>query len=146
MRAGTRDGSVLNKFKKLDPGSLVLRLGASAISLLAMLAGLAVRKYALWRDELALYLKYRPPMCYAIGPGGVRPPPRWGILDALPSATEALVLVVIAGLVGIFVPRKWRAALPWAKKAGARQSRQQLRERLLDEDRFPDDVAQQLED
>lgn len=136
---------MLNKFKKLDPGSLVPRLGASAISLLAMLAGLAVRKYALWRDEVALFLeRYRRPiMCYATGP---QPLPKWSMLDALPSVTEALVLVVIAGLVGVCVPKKWRAALPWANKATARQTRHQLRERLLDEGRFPDDVARRLED
>ncbi|MCP4543392.1 MAG: hypothetical protein GY832_40275 [Chloroflexi bacterium] len=136
---------MLDKFKKLDPGSLILRLGALVISLLTMLAGLVVRKYALFRDELALYLKYRPAMCYAIGPGEPQPPPIWGILDALPSGTEALVLVVIAGIVGVCVPKKWRVTLPWVKKSATHQPRHQLRERLLDEGRFPDDVAQQLE-
>lgn len=136
----------MDKFKGLVSGSLGLRLKAFVISLLVMLAGLAGRKYALFRNQVAIFLEryYGPVMCYATGP--TTSLPTWGILDALPSVTEALVLVVIAGLVGVLVPRKWQAALPWANKAAARQTRQQLRERLLDEERFPDDVAQQLED
>ncbi len=110
-------------------------------------------KYALFRDELELYLKlsHSIPMCYATGP---QPLPRWSALDALPSVTEALALVVLAGFVGVLVPRKWRVTLPWANKAAVHQvtadpadeTRHQLRERLLDEGRFPDNVAQQLED
>ncbi len=137
----TREDSMPNKFKRFDPGALGLRLGAFVVSLVAMLAGLAGRKYAFFRDELAFHLERSRHiyMCYAIGPGMT---PEWDVVDALPSATEALVLVTLAGLVGLVVPKKWRVTLPWAKKTDARQ----LRERLLDEGRFPDDVAQQLED
>ena len=129
-----------------DTRSLLLRFRAFTVSLPVMLTGFAGGKYALFR-----YLEQlrRPDvfvMCYII----TTVPPRWNMLDALPSLLEALAIILLAGLVGALVPRKWLGA----GKTGARkptavqasEARQRLMQQLIDEERFPDGVARQLKD
>jgi hypothetical protein len=113
----------------------------SIVSLFVMLAGLGGGKYALFQYRLKRGLADVRVGCYLFQ----MPPPRWNILDALPSVIEAVVLIALAGVIGVFVP--WRRRATREATAGQTdKARQRLRRQLVDEGKFPDDVKEQLED
>lgn len=95
-----------------------------------MVTGLAGGKYALFRYNLERMLARRSTItCYVVPPP---PLPKWNVLYALPSITDALVIVVLAGLFGV--------------QSRVGKARRRLGQRLLDENRFPNEVARQLRD
>ncbi len=118
-----------DKLKRSNIWTFIPRFETFIVSVLVMVAGLAGGKYALFRYSLERMLeRHRLVTCY------LAPLPllKWDVLYALPSVAEALVILVLAGLFGV--------------KSRISQARRQLLQRLLDEKRFPEDVARQLRD
>ena len=104
-------------------GAVGLRLKAAVLSLATMLAWLTSGRYLWYRQNVLAPFRVHPG-CYIVA----RTPPPFQVRFSL---AEVSLLVGLAAMVGLLL-------------SGDRRDR--LRERLLDDDRFPPEVVRELEE